>query len=330
MHNLKRVQKDIFAALIFNAIFISVALAAPATVNPGVPGTNANDNPAGVIANVYQFALLIGGLLAFGAIVYGAIRYTLAAGNPSGQSEGREWIQQAIIGLILLLGAYLVLYTINPGLVNLELPKLEKFTVVPESSCPITCGPGQYCAVSGSGTYSCTSSGPTGGTAGPGTCSPVAGGPATPAELANSCFGSEAAAASQIANAESGGEQTSESKTDRCRDGNSFSIGLFQINLVVHTMAGLNCPAAFICDGKKCGLHYDKVAKIYNCTVTDYAIYSQCVDAAKIAANNIAEACKIRKSEGWNAWTTNGICHVGMLRFPRAVVYNSSIGESFQ
>ena len=39
---------------------------------------------------------MIGGLLAFGAIVFGAIKYTLAAGKPSGPHEGEEWIKQAL------------------------------------------------------------------------------------------------------------------------------------------------------------------------------------------------------------------------------------------
>ena len=78
----------------------------------------------GIVDNFYRFSLLAAGVLAFGAVVYGGIKYTFAAGNPSGQSEGKEWVKGALLGLVLLGGAYLVLLTINPQLVELELPTL--------------------------------------------------------------------------------------------------------------------------------------------------------------------------------------------------------------
>jgi hypothetical protein len=97
-------------------------------VSLSIPGSNSNSSsssPVTFIANFYQFAILIGGLLAFGAIVYGGIKYITAAGNPSSQSEGKEWIYSALLGLLLLAGAYLILNTVNPALVNLTLPGLR-------------------------------------------------------------------------------------------------------------------------------------------------------------------------------------------------------------
>ena len=45
-------------------------------------------------------------------------------GNPGNQSEGKEWVKSALLGLLLLAAAYLILYTVNPNLVNLELADL--------------------------------------------------------------------------------------------------------------------------------------------------------------------------------------------------------------
>ena len=100
-------------------MMINKALAV--TINPNIPGTNltASSTPGAYVANFYQFALLIAGVLALGAIVYGGVKYATSAGNPSAQSDGKEWILSAIYGLLLLAGAYLILYTINPNLVNL-------------------------------------------------------------------------------------------------------------------------------------------------------------------------------------------------------------------
>ena len=83
------------------------------------------ETPAGFISRLYQFGLMVVGLAAFGSIVWGALQYILAAGNVGKVEDAKEIIQQAIYGILLLLGAYLLLYTINPELVNLRNPKLE-------------------------------------------------------------------------------------------------------------------------------------------------------------------------------------------------------------
>ena len=92
-------------------------------------GTGGRGNVAGWVNSFYQFSLIAGVFLAVGVIVWAGLRYTLAAGNPSTQSDARDQILQAILGLILLFGAYLILYTINPNLVNLKLKTLDSVSV---------------------------------------------------------------------------------------------------------------------------------------------------------------------------------------------------------
>jgi len=114
--------------LVYFLVFSEKALAVNFTITtiaPNIPGTNANSTPGQFISALYTWSLSVGGLLALGAIVYGGIKYTLSAGNPSGQNEGKEWVKAALLGLFLLLGAYLILYTINPNMVNLNLPSLQ-------------------------------------------------------------------------------------------------------------------------------------------------------------------------------------------------------------
>jgi uncharacterized iron-regulated membrane protein len=108
---------------------ITKVLAATITVNTSIPGPNgASAGVGGLVANVYTFALLIAGLLAFGAIVWGGIRYAAGRGNPSAESEGKSWITNALLGLLLLAGAYIILYTINPNILNAQLPALPTIT----------------------------------------------------------------------------------------------------------------------------------------------------------------------------------------------------------
>ena len=106
---------------------LNVAHAAGVTINPNLPGiTNVSTaGPAGWVASFYSFALIISGILAFGAAVYGGVLYATSAGNASKQSEGRSWIWSALIGLLLLGGAYIILKTINPNLVKLQNPALS-------------------------------------------------------------------------------------------------------------------------------------------------------------------------------------------------------------
>jgi len=110
--------------------FLSIAATALAAVqiNVNLPGTSATavnasgTGPIFFVQQFYNFGLMIGGVLAFGAIVYGGIKYTFAAGNPSGQSDGKEWIKSALLGLLLLAAATLILKTINPSLAIPTLP----------------------------------------------------------------------------------------------------------------------------------------------------------------------------------------------------------------
>ena len=135
-------MKKIFyslAAIIASFPFVLVARAA--SISMSIPGTNSDSSstsPAAFVANFYQFALMIAGVLAFGIVVYGGIKYMASSGNPSGQSDAKEWIEAALIGLLLLVGAYFVLNIVNPQLTTLGLPTLQ--TVNVQSTAPSCAG----------------------------------------------------------------------------------------------------------------------------------------------------------------------------------------------
>jgi hypothetical protein len=76
----------------------------------------------GSINKFYNTALGLGGMAAVAVIVIGAIYYT-TSGAIDKKNLGKEMITSAIWGLVLLLGAFIVLNTINPELVNLSAPK---------------------------------------------------------------------------------------------------------------------------------------------------------------------------------------------------------------
>lgn len=106
------------------AVFAQTQITISSSVPGSYPQTSGTGGPGSFVANFYQFALAIGGVLAFGVIVYGGIKYMTSAGNPSGESDAKEWIEAALLGLLLLVGVYFILSVINPQLLNLNLPSL--------------------------------------------------------------------------------------------------------------------------------------------------------------------------------------------------------------
>ncbi|MFA6992738.1 MAG: hypothetical protein WC269_05705 [Candidatus Gracilibacteria bacterium] len=74
------------------------------------------------IVRLYQFAVGISGIVAVGMIVYGAIIIIIKSENIAAKSEGRQIIQDALWGVLLLFASYLLLQSINPDLVKLKDP----------------------------------------------------------------------------------------------------------------------------------------------------------------------------------------------------------------
>lgn len=116
------------ATLIAGTVW-QISVAHAVNISAVIPGSNTGGSggtpgPADYIANFYQFALLIGGVLALAVVVYGGILYMTSIGNPSGMDEAKKWLEAALFGILLLAGAYLILNIINPQLVNLTLPAL--------------------------------------------------------------------------------------------------------------------------------------------------------------------------------------------------------------
>ncbi|MDD5710984.1 MAG: pilin [Candidatus Colwellbacteria bacterium] len=72
------------------------------------------------IQNLYTWAVSLAGLVALGLIIFGGVLYAASAGNPSRITEAKTWITHALLGLFMLLGAYLVLGFINPDLTKLD------------------------------------------------------------------------------------------------------------------------------------------------------------------------------------------------------------------
>lgn len=114
----------LFYIVIMVLVFGSVSFAY--AVDLKLPSfTTASSSIAGMISQIYIYALSIAGILAIVMIIYGGISYALDPGNASKQGEAKEIMQSAVWGIVLLAGAYVILKTINPDLVALRDLPLE-------------------------------------------------------------------------------------------------------------------------------------------------------------------------------------------------------------
>ncbi len=89
-----------------------------------IPGSGGVENistfPAYVQA-IYKFAVWSVGIAALLMISIGGFMYFTAAGNTSKMESAKKVITDALFGLIAVMVASMILYKINPDLVNLNL-----------------------------------------------------------------------------------------------------------------------------------------------------------------------------------------------------------------
>lgn len=124
-------KKILLIVFILVACFMSLVTSVQAQVKletglPNIPGSQlpASQELPSYINYLFIFGLGLIAFLALGQMMLGGIQYILAAGNAATVENAKDTIQQALIGLGLLLVSYLLLRTINPDLVNLRNPNL--------------------------------------------------------------------------------------------------------------------------------------------------------------------------------------------------------------
>ncbi|HJV32394.1 MAG TPA: pilin, partial [Patescibacteria group bacterium] len=82
------------------------------------------------IGIVYNFLISIAGMVAAVMMIVGGFQYLTSAGDSSKIGQAKSRMANAFIGLVLALGAYTILNTINPALLRLSLPDLRGVTAV--------------------------------------------------------------------------------------------------------------------------------------------------------------------------------------------------------
>jgi len=75
---------------------------------------------------IYEWVIRIGIALAFLMVMYGGVKWMMAGGSSERVGDAKSQIGAAIIGIVLLLTSFIILQTINPRLISLELPQLPE------------------------------------------------------------------------------------------------------------------------------------------------------------------------------------------------------------
>ncbi len=123
-------MKKIFALIILLEIFMAGIGPNPAQAAdgytlleslPGVGATNPLSSSVSLSAYLqwlFAFSISVAGVAAVMVIAISGIAYMVSYGNPGKMESAKERITQALLGLLLVVSAWLILYTINPDLVK--------------------------------------------------------------------------------------------------------------------------------------------------------------------------------------------------------------------
>ncbi|MCA9354099.1 MAG: hypothetical protein KC877_01115 [Candidatus Kaiserbacteria bacterium] len=122
-----------FAITLLFVALPSILLAAAPTYEPlvGIPGVPANSDLNTYINALYALSIIVAALLAVIKIIIAGVKWMMTDIVTS-KSEAKKDIQGALLGLLIVLGAVIILTVINPDIVkvNLNMDRLTTKTTL--------------------------------------------------------------------------------------------------------------------------------------------------------------------------------------------------------
>lgn len=108
---------------------------------PGIGAKSADStNLSSYLPGIFNLAIGLAVALAFVMIVFGGIMYAVSD-SISGKQDGKNFLTNAIWGLLIAIGAYTIIYTINPQMLNFDLNIFRPGAQAPASATGITGAP---------------------------------------------------------------------------------------------------------------------------------------------------------------------------------------------
>ena len=115
----KNVVKKTVSVLSMFLFMFGARMASAYAILESIPGISAGSAPSlsTYLRAVFLTGIGLAGVLAVLMIVIGGIQYIGSGMSPSGKSDAKDRIRNAIMGLLLALLSWIILNTINPTLV---------------------------------------------------------------------------------------------------------------------------------------------------------------------------------------------------------------------
>ena len=107
-----------------------------------IAGTKSVVNFADYVGVVYQYLMGFSMTVAIVLLMIGGLRYVIGAGSGD-ITKAKKMMTNAVEGFVLLMFAYVILYTVNPQLLKLQVPKLpmlRQVTIVSGNDCATLLG----------------------------------------------------------------------------------------------------------------------------------------------------------------------------------------------
>lgn len=82
------------------------------------------------IKGIYRYGIILSGVIALLMIIIAGFQWAVSGGNSDSISAAKTRISHALTGLIIIMGAYTLLITINPALVNLVPLKIDPLATI--------------------------------------------------------------------------------------------------------------------------------------------------------------------------------------------------------
>ncbi|OGE82384.1 MAG: hypothetical protein A3B10_02815 [Candidatus Doudnabacteria bacterium RIFCSPLOWO2_01_FULL_44_21] len=99
-------------------VLTPVALAQFQTPSPGGTGLPGDDRVSTFVLRIINIALAIAGLIAVLFLIIGGFRYITSAGNEETAEQAKKIITNAIIGIVVIILAFVIVRVISNALVS--------------------------------------------------------------------------------------------------------------------------------------------------------------------------------------------------------------------
>ena len=77
------------------------------------------------IKYIISFGIVFSGIIIFGSMLFAGFLYMTSSGNPASMKNSKDRMFSSFLGIIILLSSYLILNTINPNLIILQIKGLD-------------------------------------------------------------------------------------------------------------------------------------------------------------------------------------------------------------